>query len=211
MTTRYSDLLSEVLPVLSADPSDPVTEAAIRRAVTDLCFQSWIWKHYPDPIDVVAGTDQYELEPPYLGNTITIVEARLSGDVLVPANVSLLMRENPRWRSETGTPKRFIQTDTKNIVLQPVPDSSITGGLQVTLAITPSRNSDSFPQWIADRYLYTIIDGALSYLMMMQNKPWTNLQMGVDCRARFAAGIANARASAITSMDAAPLRTTPIH
>jgi len=56
-----------------------------------------------------------------------------------------------------------------------------------------------------------LAEGALAKLMMMPNKPWTDIQNGADRRTKFEAGVANARSSAVSALGSAPQRVTAQH
>lgn len=207
----YTELLDEVLPSLAADPSDPVTENAIKRAVIEFCAGSWIWRHFPDPIDVVAGEAYYQLESPSGADITVVVDAQHDRAPIHARSTSWLDAEIPGWRTIRKTPKYYTQIDTEEIILAAVPESSITGGLTLTLALQPSQTAAGFPKWIFNQYLYDLANGAIAKLMLMPGKPWTDLQNGADRRARFDGAIANARASAASALGRAPGRVKPQH
>lgn len=208
---KYSDLLDDVLPHLAADPSDPVTEYAIKRACIDFCAGSWLWKHMPDALDVVAGENTYDLET-LPGTDITTVMAAEHNNVpLDPKAIEWLNHETPGWRTTRKTPKYFTQVDTEQIILAAVPEASIAGGLTLTLALQPSQNSTGMPKWIVNQYLYALADGAIARLMLMPGKPWTDLVTGQDKRSKFDAAIANARASAVSALGRAATRVSAQH
>lgn len=209
-TTKYSDLLDDVLPSLGADPSDPVTEYAIKRAVIDFCAGSWVWKIFPDNITTTANEAAYDLEPPAGADIATIVSIELDGVPLTNKSPEWLNQNLPGWRTTQATPKHYTQVDTEQVILAPLPPSS-TSVLTLTLALQPSQASTGFPSWIASQFMYAIADGALSRLMLMPNKPWTDLPNGQDRRSQFNAAIANARAGAAGALGRAPVRVTPQH
>ena len=208
---KYSELLDEVLPQLAADPSDPVTENAIKRAVIEFCSSSWIWRYLPDPIDVVAGEANYTLEPPAGADVATLIDAQFNTTPLDPRSTTWLDHEIPGWRTLRKTPKYFTQVDTEEIILAAVPDISMTGGLTMTLALQPSQRASDFPRWIFNNYIYDLANGAIAKLMLMPGQPWTDLQGGADRRARFDAAIANARNSAASAVGRAPGRVRGQH
>jgi hypothetical protein len=209
--TKYSDLLDDVLPNLAADPSDPVTEYAIKRAVIDFCAGSWIWKHIPDPIDVTAGEATYDLEAPAATDITAVMSGALNNVPLTPKAIDWLDANLAGWRTNTATSRYFTQVDTEQMILAPVPESTNAQGLTLTLALQPSQNSTGFPKWIANQYLYVLADGAIARLMLMPGKPWTDLANGQDRRAKFEAGIANARANAVSALGRATQRTASQH
>jgi hypothetical protein len=210
-TLKYSDLLDDVLPSLKADPSDPVTERAIKRAVIDLCAGSWIWQYLMDPIDLTAGESFYDLEPPTGADISVVVGVEANGLPLRNKSVDWLNTEQPGWRTDRETPKWFAQLNPDQIILAKVPDVTVVNGLNITLALEPSQSSTNFPRWIGNSYLYTIVDGALSALMLMPDKPWTDLTNGAARRAGFDTAIANARNAAVSAHSRAPLRTSSQH
>lgn len=210
-TIKYSDLLDDVLPSLAADPSDPVTEHAIKRAVIEFCASSWIWKHLPDAIDVASGEAVYDLEPLPATDIAAVMSASLDNYPLTPKATDWLDANVPGWRTTTATPRHVTQVDTEQVILAPVPAATVAGGLVLTLAMQPSQNSTGFPKWIANQYIYALADGAISRLMLMPNKPWTDLANGQDRRAKFDAAMANARANAVFGLGRASLRTASQH
>lgn len=208
---KYSDLLTEVLPNLAADPSDPVTEHAIRRAVTEFCAESWIWKDLSDPIDVEAGESFYDLEPPNGTDIVAVMDVAYNGVPLEHKELSWLDVNLPGWRTTTGTPMYVTQVDMDQVILAPVPPDTLTDGITLTVALQPSQNSTGVPKWIINQHLYAIADGAIARLMLMPNKPWTDLANGSDRRAQFQAAIANARANAASALGRAATRTASQH
>lgn len=210
-TIKYADLIEEVLPHLAADPSDPVTENAIKRTVIEFCGGSWIWKAFQDPVTVKPGVNTYDLDPESGTDVTTVLSAELDGVPLGAKDLPWLNVNIPRWRSVAGHVKYFTQTDTETIILAPVPDVSISKGLTVTLALQPNQKADGFPGWIYNQFIYALIDGAVSRLMLMPNKGWSDPGTGLDRRAKFESAIANARNSAVSALGSAPVRVKSSH
>lgn len=209
--TKYSDLIDDVLPSLAADPSDPVTEHAIKRACIEFCNGSWIWKHLPDPIDVAAGEAYYDLEAPAGADISAVMDAAHDNVPLGAKSVAWLDAQLPGWRTSRAVPKYYTQIDTEQVILASMPDSNIASGLTLTLALQPSQSATGLPKWIFNQFLYTLADGAIARLMLMPGKPWTDLVNGADRRKNFEAGIANARSSALAALGRAAQRGTSQH
>ncbi len=210
-TTKYSDLVTEVLPVLAADPSDPVTEHAIKRAAIEFIGKSWVWRDLPDAIDVTQGEAAYDLEPPQGADISMVVTAILDGTPLDPTTPEWLDQNVRDWRTEQDTPRYFAQVDTEQVILAKVPSSTVTAGLVLTVAVQPSVNSTGIPKWIASKYLDEITSGALARLLLMPGQPWTDMALGKDHEGKFKAGIANARADIVAGLNSAPTRTSSQH
>jgi hypothetical protein len=210
-TIKYSDLLPEVLPHLAADPSNPMTEAALRNAVIEFCKDSWIWRHYPDAIDVTAGESTYELEPPAGADVSAVLLAKFDGETITPQSTDQIDVLYPQWRTQAGTVKHFVQVDTETIILVPLPDVTLTSGLELVLALHPRRSAISFPRWITSQYMEQIAAGAIGRLMMMPDKAWSNQKTGAGYLGVFRNAIDVARAAGVSGLSRAVVRTTSQH
>ena len=209
--TEYSALLPEVLTELAADPSNPVAINAIKRAVIDFCAGSWIWKYLADPISVQVGNAVYDLEAPDGADITTVNAVSFAGVPLVPKTTDWLDENLPDWRTDRKTPKYFTQVDTEQIILAPVPDYNVANGLVMTLVLQPSQAATGFPSWIYNQFIYSICYGAVSKLMLLNNKPWTDLVTGADKRKDFQEEIANARAGGANALGRAAVRAKSQH
>jgi hypothetical protein len=208
---QYSDLIDEVLPQLAADPSDPVTEQAIKRAVIEFCRESWIWQFFPEAQNVRSGVAEYDIEPPSGADVVTVVDVECNRVPLTPKSVAWLNKETPGWRTTGAAIKHYTQIDTDQLILAPLPAENITSGLAMTVALQPSQSATSFPKWIANQFIYQIADGAIAKLMLMPNKPWTDLVNGQDHRTRFEQAFNDARESAISALGRAAVRVSAQH
>ncbi len=208
---KYSDLLTEVLPNLAADPSDPVTEHAIKRAVIKFCNDSWIWNYLADPISVSIGESTYDLEPPTGTDITTVISVAYDTVPMQNKPIDWLNSTIPAWRTTRLTPKYFTQVNTDQIILAPVPESTISNGLSIIVALQPSQTSTGFPKWIYSQYVYTLAQGAIAYLMLMPDKGWSNPKLGIAYMQSFESSIADARNDAVSSLGRSPTRSTPHH
>lgn len=210
-TTQYSDLLPEVLTKLPADPSDPVTENAIKRAVIEFCAKSWVWRYLPDPLDLIAGEAVYDLEPPQGAVVANVLKVMVDGEPLENRSIEWLDENVKNWRKDTGFPRFFTAVDTAQVILAVVPSVNIASGISMTLAVNPDDRSSDFPSWIATKYLDEIVAGAVSRLMLIPKKDWSDANLGADYRKQFHTGISTARESVISSFGRAPARSRSQH
>lgn len=211
LIAKYSELIDDVLPALAADPSYPVVEYAIKRACIEFCAGSWIWQFLPDPIDVVAGEPYYDLEPESGADVSVVMDVAHNNVPLTAKSVAWLDGQLPGWRTTLAVPKYYTQVDTDQIILAAAPDSSIAGGLTMTLALQPSQASQGMPKWIFNQFMYSLAEGAMAKLMLMPNKPWTDLSTGAFHNTNFQGAIANARASTTAAIGRAAHRVTSQH
>ena len=206
----YLTLRPEVLLHLAADPSDPVIEHAIKMATIEFCAESWIWRHLHAAIDIAADQQDYALDIPEESVAALVLSASLDDKPLDPMAVDALDLASPRWRVLTGDPEYVTQVDPDGFMLSPIPTTT-DGQLYLTVALQPSMDSDGAPDWLLNKYAEALADGALARLMVMSDKPWTDIDGGAYRRIRFDVAIAKARASAACGMGRSLLRTTPCH
>lgn len=209
--TDYIDLLDDVLPSLAADPSDPVTEAAARRVVTEFCAATWVWQHLPAPVNVVANQASYPITAPADADIASVLTVEHDGAPIEARSVEWLNANAPRWRTSAATPRHFTQIEQDQLILAPLPSAGLAQGLTMTLALQPKRTATGAPAWLMTKYRYSLVDGVLARLMLMANKPWSDPANGQDRRNSYEAAVANARADAVAALGGGVLRVTPQH
>lgn len=208
---KYTAFVPDVTVQLPADPSSLVVENAIKNAAIELCRSSWVWREYAAATTVTAGEPRVDIELPASADLVAVLTVTLDGLLLDPESGDRLDSMYPRWATDTGTPKRFTQTDRSAIILSPVPDATYPDSLVIYYALSPTRIATSLPDWIANEYWESIVSGALARLMTMPGRPWTNKEEGDHCRDLFDSAIARARESGLRALGRAPARVTQHH
>lgn len=113
------------------------------------------------------------------------------------------------WRTDVDLPTRWYLPDDGTVGLLLAPSAG--GNLRIEAALKPTRVSTSFPSWIYERHLDTIVHGAKARLMMIPKKPFTDLELGRYHYNKFEEGVANARVGVATGNTRAPLRTHTVY
>jgi hypothetical protein len=181
---------------------------AIRRAAQAFCEKTLVLEAVTDPrINVIAGQALYTL-PPVAERTIVrakrgevwfydgpndIDPERLSptspndldqrtppfhGEFRGPLNYPL--KPDDDWREETGTPSLFYQPLPHQIRVVPIPDTDVEWSLKVTYHLKPSNASTEVDDFVLENWRDIIVDGALSDLLQIKHKPWTDVPLGKD-------------------------------
>ena len=208
---KYTAFVPDVKVQLTADPSDLVVENAIKNAAIELCRNSWVWREYASATTVTANEPRIDIELPAGSDLVTVLTVTLDGLLLDPESGDRLDTLYPRWATDTGAPKRYTQTDMSSLILSPVPDANYPDALVIYYAVAPKRSATSLPDWIANDFWEDIVNGSLARLMMMSNRPWTDLDNGGMRRRQFDAAIGLARDSALRALGRAPTRVTAHH
>ncbi len=198
-TTKYTDLLNEVMPELSGANIDLVTNE-IRNSVIAFCNGSDIWRAWLDPIDVVGAVATYDVTTDAGTDLVTLLSVKYDGRTLTPRNEDQLDEWHPRWRTELRHSDHYMQQDQDTFTLACVPPDSLPGGLLLSVSLQPERTSQSFPGWIYSQYWDGVTAGAKARMMRMPGKPWSNPQMAAFYQTTFDSETAGARADAARSL-----------
>jgi hypothetical protein len=209
-TIRYDQLTQLVLPEVQGC-SDPLAEQAIRDAVVEFCQRSRVWVHFADNQDVVAGQAAYDIEPPTGAMLVEVKNVKYNGKTIEPMPVDELDSTMPGWKTLTGTPSAYTQINDDEFLLALVPDVSIASGLEITLVVAPSRSSQSFPDWINNRYQDAIMASAKSRLMLKQGTNWYNPQQGLAYKQDFDRACSSGNEASTLSLLRSSVRTTSQH
>ena len=202
MTILWEQFLDYVLPDVPGC-SLPAANIAIRQAAIAFCEQSLAYKTSHNPIAVVAGTAEYDFQPPDETVVHVITYAKFD-DTELQCRVGEYGISNPDWRSEEGTPK-YIFGGMTSLTLIPLPD--VSGTLTMIVALKPSPTADGIDDNIFNEFREAIVHGALSRLMLSPKKPYTDAQLGGYHAQQFTIKTGSAGMRTARNYTRMPLRT----
>lgn len=171
---------------------EPVAVSEVRNAIISLCDEALVWQEDLDPLVLIPGQSQYDLDTPAAARTATILDV-YSNQVrkITPVTREWLFRFDPLWNQRLGTVSWYYQPDPDTIQFIRVPDSDIS--VYIHCAFAPTRTGNQVPAYIFEQYLETIKYGAWGRLMSQPMKPWTNPKLAADYLRLFGAGVEAAR------------------
>lgn len=198
----YEDFFPYVLPEV-AGAAEMVVEQAIRNSVIEFCEKSLILQRDHDPITVLQGIVDYDLEPPTGYLVVKVMKAWLENQPLDPLapdfvrEASVYNRLFSSYDAAPSTPRAYLQKDPRTISIWQVPDKKYSNGLTLRVALKPTRASTTVEDEIFEDYAETIASGALSRLMLSPGKPYTSPDLAAFHKAQFERGVNVARTRAI--------------
>ena len=201
--TNYEAFFPYVLTEVAGAP-EPLVLQAIRNSAIEFCEKSLILTRDHDPITVVTGVPDYDLEAPTGYLVVKVQKAWLENNPIDPIAPDIV-REAAVYnrlfssynKESNGTPRGYLQNDERSITIWPLPDKRYPNGLTLRVALKPSRASAFIDDVIFEDYAEVVASGAISRLMLSVDKAYTNPQMAVVHRARFDQGINVARGRAL--------------
>lgn len=199
-TLAFSSVTPRIIPYATGCPI-PVAEIAIREAAIEFCELSYAWRADMTAINVVSGTSSYSLASalPVAGSEVVqLLVVRYDGVELPPLVNVDVRSEYPEHPDTVNTsPALYYQfTDPQTIDLVPVPDTNITGGLEIFAVLRPARTATGMDQSVLTKWSSVIELGALYRLLSMPEKNWSNPKQADHYGHRFMAQCAAANAQA---------------
>lgn len=193
MATTYESLLPELIPMVPGCP-DTLIENNIRSAVIELCEKAAVYQAELDPVATVAGTYEYDLEPPSQTVVHKIMWVTHKGRDLEPTTTTILEQRKPNWRDaeNRGTPEYFMKITQSLFWMVPVPNETLASSTIVRAQLKPTLTSNATDDEVMSDYRDTIVSGALFRLLRMPSKEWTDYAGAQVYGALFQEGIQQA-------------------
>lgn len=211
----FTGLYDEVLPDVPGVPQN-IALNAIRNAAIEFCDRSCCWVVDADPITSVANQANYQFEPESGSEVVRVVQAwynslkitektaaQLEEDV---STQSTTLVSGTPWNEQPGIPLYFTIERPDEFILVPYPDTAVTSGIKMKVALKPSRTAKGMEKWVIDKYFEALSHGAKYKLFTMQKKPWSSSDLASYHRREFDMAINHATAH--TSHKMPPMNTT---
>lgn len=176
---RVNDLLQYVRFELPG-VLDLLIEQALVATAADFCTRTLVWDEIQDPVALVDGVSQYDMEAPSDARALTIAQVWVAGQELTPATLVDLSRALPNWQVLTAPQPIYYNAaiDWSAITLYPTPLAA--GGALMTMRAqyAPKLGAATLPDFLVTRFLDALCAGAKSRLMLQVNVPWSNPAVG---------------------------------
>lgn len=164
---NYLDaLLAEALITAPGCP-ETLVERALRVSAHEFYRDSESWRVTTDPMPVIKGRTEVDLDVGLDLSVVRIFWVRLDGEPLSavsPRNLD----------SRTGTPKAYAPDDGfAALQLDAVPaENFLRNGLVVNAALAPDHALVDIPDSLFNAHRNGILYGAQRMLLLMPNVPW---------------------------------------
>ena len=187
----FDSLIKEVLPYVPGCP-DTLVKTHLRAATIEACEKSQAYLHYLDTIITVADVYEYDFSQPTGTDVHQILWMIHDGNDLDPISPRSLELNFPDWRNRSSLPKVYLQKTPDTFWVVPVPSSSKTNAIRLSVALKPTRTSNNINTDFSTDYRDAIIYGALYRLLRIPSKDWSDPVASSDYFALFQAEIADA-------------------
>lgn len=194
------DFLPEVMRY-APNASDFAAQRFIIQAARDICERCKVWREN-DTLTITAPEMQGVCT---IGDAaiVAIQSAKLGERVLEPVRVEWLDAELPNWATDTTEATALYVTQIRPDTIAVVPREA--GTLTVRLALKPSRNATSLPEFLLETYAEEIGRGAAARILIDPNSE--NPQLGLAHQQWFNEQLDRIAVRVAKGQQKAPLRT----
>lgn len=206
-----SDFYPYILPQVPGCP-ELTADVAIRSALIEFCEKSLIIQRDLDPVTVVKGIVDYDIDPPANQLVTRVMRVWYKDKELTPTapdNVNSSEVYNqlfPDADKSRSDPRIFLQKDERTFTIFPIPMDTVANGLTVRAALKPTRTTETVEDVLFEDYAETVAQGALYRLLSIPGKPWMNGPASAAALAMFNSTINVARQRASRGHTRADLR-----
>lgn len=117
----------------------------------------------------------YALTAPSGSEIVEVDRVRFDGITVDPKDEDWLDHYMPYWRTEMSPqPMYFCMGHDRAIWFARAPQEAISAAIEVWVSLKPALTATTVEDWLYNDYLETIRDGAVSWLLKMREKPWTD-------------------------------------
>lgn len=197
MSTAHTAFLDYVMPEVPGC-TNAMALLAIKNTIIDFCEKSLIIQQDHDPVTVLNGIMDYDLEPPTGYLVVKIMNAWYKGVKLDPyspdqVETPSVYNQQSGYLVNRGDPRFYLQKDARTYSLYPVPGETARLALTMRVALKPNRTIATIEDFVFDDYAEIIGHGAVSRLALSPGKPFTNRQLAADKQSLYIAGLNVAR------------------
>ena len=161
-------------------PDSLSSESTLRSASIEFAERSKAYVYDLDPITTISGVYEYEFDQPSGTDVHQILWMTYDGDDLDPISPRSLELNYPDWRDKTSLPQVYLQKNPSTFWVIPVPNSSVTNGLLLSVALKPSRTTSNIDTTFSNSYRDGIVYGTLYRLLRIPAKDWTDPRAASD-------------------------------
>ena len=147
---------------------------ALRLTCIEFCEQTLLFRETVE-LPISADVSDYELEPSLCDSEVCrILDVWINSARIRAITPDDGIRTNEIY--DSATPTSYYTMDPALLTLVPTP--SATADLKVSFAYKPEHDADNVPETLYTTYREIIVRGAAARLLIMPNRPWTNVEHG---------------------------------
>lgn len=187
------DFLPDVLTEVPGCPPD-LARQMLRNTIIEFCEKSLVHQVTLDPLTLLAGVSEYDLEPPNGYRVHKLMKVWFRGQELQPLNLDGIDRPEAYadfvggYTSSNSTPTGYTQRDKSTVTFLPIADQRYPNAITMRAALAPLRNLTQVEDFLYEEWCDPIAAGTKARLMLNPGKPYTNVEAATVNQARYISG-----------------------
>jgi hypothetical protein len=175
----FDSIIKDVLPYVPNCP-DSLIESSLRSACIEFAERSKAYTFDLDAITSIPGVYEYEFDQPSGTDVHQILWMTYDGNDLDPISPRSLELNYSDWRNKTSVPQVYLQKTPDAFWVIPIPGSAVANGIQLSVALKPSRTTNNIDTTFSNSYRDGIVYGTLYRLLRIPSKDWTDISASRD-------------------------------
>lgn len=215
--TALTAFYDYVLPDLSGLTPGAFALQLIREGAIAFCERAQVITMDHPPVDLVALTDTYALNPGVGLLVVSLKKVLVSGASIDPAiDDDLDLQYGDTWRNgelAPGVAQFYRCPDETHIQIVPNVEASVTGGLEMRVAVKPTVGVTAVDDRLFNEQLYrnAIAAHAKWQAMASPKKPYSDAASALYWKLQFDGAVGSADARASKGFTRRPLRSSVVH
>lgn len=206
--------IREFTPLLEAHCTDAdrsLLERMVLLTCIEFCLQTYIHTEDQPAINSVSGQRVYDVViPPYV-DLITIKTLRHYGEPLTEKSPDSLDRLAPGWMNyPAGSPSWWHMINSRQLSVIPAPQASAAGVFVIRAVLKPSQTATHVWDRLYQDWQSELVAGALSKLLLMPKKPWSDMAAAALHERTFRDGVLRAKVVALKEGTSGSLASYPL-
>lgn len=191
---------------------DVIIVQAMAATAMDFCERTRVWQEIQDPVPLIDGVNQYDMEGPTGARVLTIANVWAADRELVAVTMADLVRVLPNWQTAQSSQPQYYNAarDLKAITVYPIPMGAQKAQLTLKAQYAPKRTATVLPDFLGDNHHDALVDGTQARLMLQVNVPWSNPAAGMMHQQAYEQAVAKAHIDQLHEQVPASLRVRPM-
>ncbi len=207
--TAVTDFVTYIRPNVSGCP-DVLIKREVVQAAIKLCTESFLWREQTDPHPIIKGIREYSIDLPVEdADPVQLESLTINGRALTATTIESLDEKQYGWRQAKGEPTQYFHRNSHSeIMFNREPNKTEVQAMVCSFALKPMRTATTLPDFLYTDWLEAIESGALSRLLVMPNKEWSNGELGLYHKVEWEKQLSEARMQVNLQWSDGPLRAT---
>jgi hypothetical protein len=191
---------------------DTIIVQTIAAVAMDFCERTRAWDEIQDPIALVDGVRQYDMEGPGgESRVLSIGQVWSATRALESITMRDLARVLPTWQTVTAPLPIYYNAaiDRQAITVFPTPLDAQGALLTFRAQYAPKRTATTLPAFLLERHLDALVAGAKARLFSQVNVPWSSAAFAAMHAQAYEQAVVNARIEQLHDRVPGTLRVAP--